>query len=242
MGQNSALMMGMPKTPFRALAFDFDGTLAVQNLDFALMKRRLAALAEIFLEEAVSPDGLPALEWVEHLAGLVLERQGRDLSLEFHTRCRFLIMDMEIKAASAGRLFPSTRPMLAALRVRGVRTAVITRNCTPAVTTVFPDIAAHVDCLLARESAPRVKPDPVHLLAALERLGARPEETLMVGDHPMDVLVGRRAGTATAAVSSGETTADALRAAGPDYLAEDCARLMDMLDSEGLLAGGTATD
>lgn len=236
---NSALMTKMRKAPFRALVFDFDGTLAVLNLDFALMKRRLAALAEIFLEEAVSPNGLPALEWVEHLAGLVLARSGRDLSLEFHTRCRFLIMDMEIKAAAQGGLFPSTRPMLAALRGRGVRTAVITRNCAPAVRTAFPDIAAHVDCLLTREDAQRVKPDPIHLLAALERLGAAPADALMVGDHPMDVLTGQRAGAATAAVASGRLTQDDLRAAGPDFLAEDCGGLVALLEERGLLPEDT---
>lgn len=226
----------MRNEPLRALVFDFDGTLAVLNLDFALMKRRLAALAEVFLEEAVSPDGLPALEWVDHLAGLVLARSGRDLSLEFHTRCRFLIMDMEIKAATQGRLFPSTRPMLAALRGRGLRTAVVTRNCGPAVSTVFPDIMDSVDCLVARESAPRVKPDPAHLLAALDRLGAAPGEALMVGDHPMDVLVGQRAGTVTAAVASGRLSLDELREPGPDFLAKDCASLVDMLIEQGLLA------
>ncbi|EGJ49261.1 HAD family hydrolase [Desulfocurvibacter africanus] len=225
----------MRSTPFQALIFDFDGTLAALTIDFALMKQRLAALAEVFLEESISPDGLPVLEWVEQLAATVMSRHGRELSLEFHTRCRFLIMDMEIKAASQGSLFPTTRSMLTRLRVCGARTAVITRNCTPAVTAVFPDIAQHVDCLLPRESVVRVKPDPEHLLTALERLALPPEAALMIGDHPMDVLTGRRAGTATAAVASGRTLPEELHASGPDFLARDCAGLMALLEDRNLL-------
>jgi len=225
----------MRTTPFQALAFDFDGTLAALTIDFELMNRRLAALAEIFLEEPVSPDGLPALEWTEQLAGLVLARGGRDLSLEFRTRCRFLIMDMEIKAAAQSSLFPSTRPMLASLRSRGVRTAIITRNCTPAVQALFPDVADHADCVLPRESVAKVKPDPGHLLAALEQLGVPPADTLMIGDHPLDMLTGQRVGTATAAVASGNLSLDELRQASPDYLAQDCAGLMADLETRGLL-------
>lgn len=225
----------MRSIPFQALVFDFDGTLAALTIDFALMKRRLAVLAEIFLKESVVPDGLPVLEWIEHLAATVLSRHGRETSLEFHTRCRFLIMDMEIKAASQGSLFPTTRAMLTRLRGCGARTAVITRNCTPAVTAVFPDIALHVDCLLPRESVARVKPDPEHLLAALERLAVPPESALMIGDHPMDVLTGRHAGTATAAVASGKTLPEELRASGPDFLAQNCAGLMALLEAQNLL-------
>ena len=48
--------------------------------------------------------------------------------------------------------------------------------------------------LLTRGDVPRVKPDPLHLLLAAERLGAAPSRTVMVGDHPMDVTAGRAAG------------------------------------------------
>ena len=144
---------------------------------------------------------------------------------------------MELKAAAKGRLFAHTRPLLARLREHGLKLGVITRNCTPAVGQVFPDAAEHVDCVLPREAVARVKPDPEHLLAALARLSVEPGQSLMVGDHPMDIETGRRAGTLTAGVAGGNITLDGLRRAGPDFAAPDCAALFEVPGLRALLDG-----
>lgn len=214
---------------YDAILFDFDGTLAELVLDFDLMKTKIAALGECFLPYRPVPDGMAALEWVDHLAGLVRVEAGRDAALEFHCRCRLAITAMEMDAAREGRLFPFTRPLLETLDEAGVASAVITRNITPAVRTVFPDIDTHVRVVLAREDVQDVKPHPGHLLAALERLGVAPGRALMVGDHPLDVEAGRRAGTATVAVASGNAAVHELEAAGPNAVLADASLLPEYI-------------
>ena len=224
----------IPSERLQAVVFDFDGTLAELHIDFDRMRRSIVALAEVFLGEAPHPDGQPILEWLDILSGEIGEFDP-DLGREFHTRARLTITAMELDAARKGRVFPFAADVLGELRRGGVKTAVITRNCTAAVRGVFPDVKAHCDVFLARDDVPRVKPDPVHLLTALEHLGVGREQVLMVGDHPIDISTARRAGTLSAAVASGRLSREELAAASPDYLAGDCRELLDMLRANGLV-------
>lgn len=222
----------MPKLD--AIIFDFDGTLAELTLDFDLMKRGIAALAEVFLSERPEPGPTPALEWLEELVQQVL-KTDRDEGMEFRTRGQLVITAMEMDAAREGKLFDFTRPVLATLRSRGVATGVITRNISAAVKVVFPDIEELTKAFIPREIAVRVKPDPGHLFQALERIGAAPARSLMVGDHPMDIETAKAAGTLSAAVTSGSMGVGEFKLLDPDFIAQDVAALMVELDEAGLL-------
>jgi phosphoglycolate phosphatase len=220
--------------PLLALIFDFDGTLSRLTIDFALLRRKITALAEPFLGEAPEPSPLPVLEWLDELAAEIREFD-LDLSREFHTRGRLVIQATELDAAREARLFPFTRPLLAELRQAGIKTGILTRNSTAAVKTVFPDVAGCCDAFMAREDATRVKPDPAHTLALLDRLDVAPERTLLVGDHPLDIRTARNAGLLAAGVASGHASREDLAGAAPDFLAADCVELLAQLRASGAL-------
>jgi phosphoglycolate phosphatase len=158
-----------------------------------------------------------------------------ELAENFLKRARALILDMELEAARGSALFPFSRGLLASLRDTGVGAGIVTRNSERAVRLVFPDLDDHCACFLAREHVPLVKPDPDHLLRALRALGVAPERALMVGDHPLDVEAGRRAGTRTAAVCTGTAPAERLAAEGPDWVASDCEKLLEILRRDKVL-------
>lgn len=211
--------------PYDAIIFDFDGTLAELTIDFDLMRRKVRALAMAFLPACPETNGQPVLEMVEALAAII-GKDDPDLGREFHTRCRLTIVAQELDAARDGRLFDFTRPMLSELRARGVATGIITRNCTAAVRSVYPEVEKECDVFIGREDAVRVKPDPIHLTAALDRLGVAPGRALMVGDHPMDVVTATRAGAHGAGVLSGHTAKEELLKAKPRHVAADCMELL----------------
>ncbi|WP_242012349.1 HAD family hydrolase [Pseudodesulfovibrio cashew] len=217
-----------------AIIFDFDGTLADVPLDFDLMKTRIAALGEVFLGERPVPGTTPALEWLEELVQQAME-WDEDEGKEFRSRGQLVITAMELDAAREGRLFEFTRPALELLRERGVAAGVITRNITPAVKTVFPDIEKFIRAFVPREDAVRVKPDPAHLFQALDRLGADPANSLMVGDHPMDVITAKNGGALAAAVTSGRIGPEGFAELEPDFLAPDVGQLMTLLEEAGRL-------
>ena len=215
-----------------AIIFDFDGTLAGLTLDFDLMKRKIAALGEVFLDERPEPGPTPALEWLEELVEETLKRDRAE-GMEFRTRGQLVITAMEMDAARQGELFEFTRPVFETLNSRGVPAGVITRNISAAVKVVFPDIEELVRVFIPRETACRVKPDPGHLLQALECIGADPARSLLVGDHPMDIETAKAAGSLSAAVTSGRTDVEGFRDIAPDFVASNVDVLMAELCKMG---------
>lgn len=77
------------------------------------------------------------------------------------------------------------------------------------------------------------KPEPDVLRRSMEALGARPEETLMVGDSLVDVEAGRRAGVKVCAVRYGYG-ADQIPEDGPDYWVNDLRELVSSVVRKAL--------
>ena len=82
--------------------------------------------------------------------------------------------------------YPDTEPTLHALRDRGIKIGIVS-NVPQDLRPIF---AAHhlgdlVDSFTHSFEVGAEKPDPVIFLRACESLGTKPEETLMVGDHPV---------------------------------------------------------
>jgi len=208
----------------KAVLFDFDGTLAESALDFSVMREQ-AAEAIASLTALPMPKDRPLMEALAEVCAVL----DTDTAFRVRERAMQAIAEVEVEAAGRARLFPFTLPMLEALRAQGTATAVITRNCPEAVFRVFPTLLEHVACVLTRDDVSRVKPHPEHINTALAIVGCKPGQSLMVGDHPMDIEAGKRAGTLTAGVASGETPYEGLQAADPDWLAPDAGELMRRL-------------
>ncbi|MFB3924738.1 MAG: HAD family hydrolase [Syntrophales bacterium] len=213
---------------FKAILFDFDGTLARLDIDFPSMRR---AILDLIASYGVPGDGMGnlfALEMID--AGRVfIIRENPAAQEHYNLQSAKLIRDFEMEGAKTGVLFEGIREMLADLKSRGIRTAVVTRNCRDAVCTIFPDIADFCDIVVTRESAGRVKPDPEHLWVAIRNLRSAPENSVMVGDHPMDIQAGKKAGTYTVGVLTGYAESKALRDAGADVIIESAARIAVLL-------------
>lgn len=108
---------------------------------------------------------------------------------------------------------------LAALERAGVRLAVVTSK-THALARRGLDrcgLNRYFDVLVGFDDVAEHKPHPAPVLAALERLGARPSEALFVGDSPHDIRAGRAAGVRTAAVLWGPFSRHELAREAPHY-------------------------
>ena len=214
----------LPFTHIKAVVFDFDGTLAHLTLDFMQLNTAVhEAVRDVFpAARAFTP---PAVEWV----AACLQAVGPDqpnLSELISRHAENALLAVEVAAARQGALFPHTRSLLKKFHTDGLAAGVITRNCRAAVLTVFPDLENFCP-LLAREDVATPKPDPEHLLRMLAILNVAPQHSLMVGDHPLDILTGQRVGTMTAGVTCGHASHAQLQAAGPDIVLEHCGLLLN---------------
>jgi HAD superfamily hydrolase (TIGR01509 family) len=70
------------------------------------------------------------------------------------------------------------------------------------------------------------KPAPDVILRGIEALGAAPEDCLMVGDAPSDMIAGKRAGVKTCAVRYGYGKPEEIAALEPDYWVSDLRELI----------------
>lgn len=90
-------------------------------------------------------------------------------------------------------------------------------------------VTERFETLVCLEDVTQHKPHPAPVLAALERLSAAPEGAVYVGDSPHDLIAGRAAGTATAAVAWGPFPRADLEACAPDHFIEHPSELLALL-------------
>jgi phosphoglycolate phosphatase len=214
--------------PFEAILFDFDGTLAVLNLDFAAMRERLLMLAVAQGLTAEALHGLDILEMLECATALLHQRQA-DQAARFIRDTQQLLQDMEVEAAYSGGLLPGVPELLTVLQQERIGVGIVTRNCDAAVRVTFPHIDVYCQAFVPRDRVTQVKPHPAHLQAALDGLGTVPERAIMVGDGAMDMQAGKALGMFSVGVLSGHSTTDHLLAHGADLVLASAADLVHYL-------------
>jgi phosphoglycolate phosphatase len=74
-----------------------------------------------------------------------------------------------------------------------------------------------------------VKPHPEHLNMALKELGGSAKNTLMIGDHPLDIKTGLNAGTKTCGVLTGRCKRNDFIKAGADLILPQAADILDII-------------
>jgi 3-amino-5-hydroxybenzoic acid synthesis related protein len=203
------------------LLFDLDGTLIDSE---ALV---VSASAEALRQGA----GLrvPVEEIRQTLALTVTDRFHRFFSGPVQP-----LVDLYIKIYGAGVAtappFPGVPEMLAALRARGVRSAVVTskRRPTTDLTLRTHGLTGYFEAVVCEEDIARPKPAPDPVLEAARTLRVPPGETVMIGDSTLDMQSGRAAGGRTGAALWGTVERAALLAFRPDFAFDAPADVVDL--------------
>src|SRR5262249_52913122 len=160
--------------PFEAILFDYDGTLALLNLDFAAMRRHLHAFT---VAQGISPEELRDLDILEMLDWATgwLRQHSPEQADRYARDAEQLIQAMEVEAARSSGLLPGVPELLTILRQEQIGIGIVTRNCDAAVRVTFPHIDTYCQAFMPRNRVTQVKPHPAHLQAALDCLGTTPE-------------------------------------------------------------------
>jgi phosphoglycolate phosphatase len=149
-------------------------------------------------------------ETVGGMTGLPLEAIFRmawpDLTPENATRYRDeyrTIYDREIIPAT--RLFRGARVTLHAFHAAGLVQATVTGKRAVDCERILRGlrITSEIEAYLGGDSVRHAKPAPDLALAAMERIGARPAETVVVGDAPADIGMAAAAGARAIQVTWG---------------------------------------
>jgi phosphoglycolate phosphatase len=211
-----------------AVLFDLDGTLVHLNIDFGRMRAEVEALLPQYGLSMAGRSTLYVLELIED-AVQDLKAEDEERAWAFRQEAEAAIVAIELEAAAEAQVYPEVPGLLRRLRGQGIKVAIVTRNCRAAVERILVENPLLYDALLTRDAVTAVKPAPGHLLAALRLLGVEPQQTLMVGDHPMDVQVGRAVGTRTAAVLTGAGSPERFSDVQPDLILAQVGDLSEYL-------------
>ena len=210
----------------KALVFDFDGTLA-PNLDLPDMRRQVIELTKANAVPNYTFEHLYIVEVID-AATEWLQQHNRPAAETYQEAAHQLITDIELNAAKSTEPFPALRTLAATLRASGRKTAVVTRNCSAAVHTVFPDVGDIFDVVLARDDVEYLKPDARHITQALDELSVSPHTAAMIGDGGIDMRTGKSLDMYCVGVLTGSGDTDALLDAGADVIVPHVGHLVEL--------------
>lgn len=133
-------------------------------------------------------------------------------------------------------MFPGIREMLDELQARDCPMALVTSRLkftTDQALDAF-DLRKYFPVVVTADEVTRHKPDPQSAKIAMDKLGAAPEETIMVGDTLHDILCAKNAGVRAALVSwsltlSGKGKSDFAPGQAPDILIDTPAQLLELI-------------
>jgi phosphoglycolate phosphatase len=134
------------------------------------------------------------------------------------------------------RPFPGISELLAQLRSRGIRAAVLSNKPEYATRAIVKELfsAGAFDVIRgARENSP-LKPDPTAAIEIVSELGVSAELSVFIGDTPIDMKTGRNAGMRTVGVTWGFRAAHELFHAGADHVIHEPLELVEFLDGSDL--------
>lgn len=192
-------------TDYRMVLFDFDGTLADSAPWFM---RTLNEVAKDHGFRQVSDDEL------EMLRGKPNREIIRYLGVRFW-QMPGIARDMRRRSAEAADgipLFDGIPELLGALKRSGIRVALVSSNGEETCRRVLGPVAREINHFSCGVS---IFGKAARFRSLLKICGMTARETLSVGDEGRDVEAARKVGMASAAVTWGYATEDALRACNP---------------------------
>lgn len=211
------------KSNITTILFDLDGTLIDTNE--LIISTYLHTLEKYFPGKYTREDVLPFLGPTLHeVFGAMDPERVEEMVLEYRTY-NLANHDALVKE------FVGVMETIETLKKKGYKLAIVTtkREDVAFKGLRLMKLDSFFDVMVAYDHVQKVKPDPEPIFLALEKLGSKPEETLMVGDNFHDVLAGKNAGTKTAGVAWTIKGRDYLAKYEPDYMLENMTDLLTIL-------------
>jgi phosphoglycolate phosphatase len=216
-------------TRCRAVVFDLDGTLVdsygpiATSLNAARAAFGLAPVPESQVRREVG-HGLETLV-ARHLgAGNVAEG------------VRVFRATYEDVFAAGTRPLPGVPEVPAELAARGIRLAVASNKPARFGRRIVAQVGLGeaIAVVLGPDCGVPTKPDPAMLRRAMRELGVVPDETIYVGDMPLDVVTAREAGVRNLLVPTGSASLQDLLATAGAVVVEDLAAVRKaVLEGDG---------
>ncbi len=195
--------------------FDFDGTL--MDTSGVILSTIKATIKDMGLPEKTD-------EECRSIIGIRTDEAGRylypDLDISNKEFAKTFRANYDrLQKDAKEKPFPGVIETLRELRSAGCRLAIASSRRLVSLNDYLDKLGIKewFDIVVGADSVSKGKPDPEPVLTVLKTLGWKADETLVVGDADVDIMMGNAAGCKTCAVTYGNGSMASLNAARPYY-------------------------
>lgn len=127
--------------------------------------------------------------------------------------------------------FPFAKETLMFLRKKKIQVGVVTSKMISVAThhLKLTGLYDFIDLLIGYEDSTNHKPHPEPLLKAIEKLNAKKEETIYIGDHENDIAAAKHAGILSCAVTYSLRLKEMLNNM-PDFVIDELKNVKDLIE------------
>lgn len=209
----------------KLIILDFDGTLGDTRANILLtMRQTLAKLGypEKDEETIAATIGVPLEKGFEQMLPGI-DAEGVALCAR-----TYRTIFQENRKQLVPKVFPHVRETLAALKDAGFVLSIASSRSYGSLKEFLEEmgLAPYITYVLGANSVTHAKPHPEPVLKTMADLGFQAQETLVVGDMPVDIEMGKGAGARTCGVTYGNASRTDLVAAGADCIIDDFSQML----------------
>lgn len=210
----------------KLIIFDFDGTIMDTRKTIVLAKQetmRQMGLVVADEQTCAKTIGLSTKIGFQYIYPELTDEM-LDLCVQNYRR----IFD-ETKEKVPPTLFADMVDTLTKLKEKGIVCTIATSRNRKSLREFLDkmNISNLFSYLLAAEDTALLKPNAEPVIKTLNDLSYKAEQTLVVGDMPMDILMGKNAGVYTCGVTYGNSDKDSLLEAGADFVIDGISELLE---------------
>jgi len=204
-----------------AVIFDLDGTLIRSSIDFVKMKNRIIAyFRSLGVDSEDFSSSRPTFEIVQKGIERLKKKSSEEVVSEVRRQIDQIMTDVEMEQVDSVSAIAGVSETVKLLKEKGIKIGVLTRSCREYALKSLQTtgLSKLVDFIAARDDVDRPKPDPDQVIMLAQKLSVKLEETLMVGDHPVDALCAKNSNVRFVGVLTGFSEADAFKKIGCDVI------------------------
>ncbi|MCR5431947.1 MAG: HAD family hydrolase [Lachnospiraceae bacterium] len=214
----------------KLIIWDFDGT--ILDTKKAIVFAKQETMRELGLPVA---DEQACADTIGLSSRIGFALMYPDLSEEMLEKCveRYRAHFDEAKLSIPPELFPGVIEVLVKLKEKGITQTIATSRNRKSLIEFLEKygLSDFFSYLLAAEDTERLKPNPDPVLKTIEDLGANKGETLVIGDMPYDILMGKRAGVHTCGVTYGNSSSEKLLETGAEHVIDSIVDLIGVCEA-----------
>lgn len=216
----------------KAILFDLDGTLIDSDIDFRKMKRRSIRLLETSgVKQGLLSEDMLNYDIEKHATEYLRKKgvSGKEIQKTFQ-KVYEIMNEIELEAIETVKLLDGVVETLEKLKRLGLKLGIITRGCREYIDRILRrfELGRLIDAVAARDDVLKPKPDPQHPRYIMKILGVKPSETILVGDHPLDILCAKNTGIRCIWVKSKEYGDLPTK---PDWIVESIRQVEEIITS-----------